>query len=44
MRILALMVISAVVFFLAITAIALGVSIGIVLGYEALKKKDKANG
>ena len=44
MKILALMIITAVIFFLLIIAIALCVSLGIVLGYATLGKKEKQNG
>lgn len=44
MKIIALMIITAVVFFLLLTAIALGVALGIIMGYESLKKKDAEKG
>lgn len=44
MRILALMIITGVFLLFLTIAIALGVAMGIILGYETLKKKDKENG
>lgn len=44
MRILALMIITGVFFVFLFLAITFGVAMGIILGYESLKKKDKENG
>ena len=44
MRILALMIITGVFLLFLTIAISFGVAIGIILGYESLKKKDKKNG
>lgn len=44
MRILAFMVITAVFLVFLFLAITFGVAMGIILGYESLKKKDKENG
>ena len=44
MRILALMIITGVFFVFLFLAITFGVAMGIILGYECLKKKDKENG
>ena len=44
MRILALMIITVVFLVLLTIAISFGVAMGIILGYETLKKKDKENG
>lgn len=43
MRILALMIITVVFLLLLTIAISFGVAMGIVLGYETLKNKDKEN-
>ena len=44
MKILALMIITVVFFLFLVIAISIGVAMGIILGYETLKKKDKKNG
>ena len=44
MRILALMIITGVFLVFLFLAITFGVAMGIILGYESLKKKDKENG
>ena len=44
MRILAFLIITGALLLLLSIAIAFGVSVGIVLGYETLKKKGKENG
>lgn len=43
MKILSLMIITGVFLLLLTIAISFGVAMGIVLGYETLKKKDKEN-
>lgn len=43
MKILSLMIITGVFLLLLSIAISFGVAMGIVLGYETLKKKDKEN-
>ena len=44
MKILALMIITGVFLLLLFVAIAFGVAMGIILGYETLKKAEKKNG
>lgn len=44
MRILAFMIITGVFLLFLFLAISFGVAMGIILGYETLKKKDKENG
>lgn len=44
MKILALMIITGIFLLFLFLAIAFGVAMGIILGYETLKKKDKENG
>lgn len=44
MKILALMIITGIFLLFLFLAIAFGVAMGIIIGYETLKKKDKENG
>ncbi len=44
MKILALLIIIGILLVLLFLSITFGVSMGIILGYETLKKKDKENG
>lgn len=44
MKILALMIITGVFLMFLFVAIAFGVAMGIILGYDTLKKMDKKNG